>query len=295
MNFTREIKRDLLKSAPEDREGCLALLAAAIDTGGAYTENGFSFTGESEESAAYLIAVAERCVGAPMLLTEVSYDPKHGRDKLTFSYRDGDGSAVRALAAHSPARGLGERCGREYLKGAFLGGGSCTLPSAETKTSYHLEFLFSDGDKAEDFIDLLDDFQVIAGRVRRGERIVVYVKSREAISDFLGVIGATGALRTFAGVSAAREASNAENRLGNCFQGNADKAAIASAAQVVAFEKLRAQGKLSALPEQLREAAQGRLLNPALSLGELAEALGVSRSCLSHRLRKLMEIARSLE
>ncbi|MDE5548285.1 MAG: DNA-binding protein WhiA, partial [Clostridia bacterium] len=40
----------------------------------------------------------------------------------------------------------------------------------------------------------------------------------------------------------------------------------------------------------LQETAECRMQNPADSLNELAEKLGVSKSCLNHRLRKLMAL-----
>ena len=46
--------------------------------------------------------------------------------------------------------------------------------------------------------------------------------------------------------------------------------------------------------EPLREAAQARLADKEASLKELAERLGVTKSCLNHRLRKLVKIADEL-
>ena len=46
-----------------------------------------------------------------------------------------------------------------------------------------------------------------------------------------------------------------------------------------------------ALPAQLKETADARADHPEASLSELAEILGVSKSCLNHRLRKIVELA----
>ena len=45
----------------------------------------------------------------------------------------------------------------------------------------------------------------------------------------------------------------------------------------------------------LREVAVSRLENPEETLSELAERLNISKSCLNHRMRKLMELAGELE
>lgn len=287
MNFTQEIKRELTKSVPQDRRGKLALLCGVLHANGRLGEEGFSFTSESESTAEYLLSLAESLFGAQMTLAEAAYDPKHGRDKLTFAL---SGDFVRELSYSPEDRNAEEAL--SYVKGAFLGGGSCTLPRTGTKTGYHLEFEFPAPALAELFREALDVLQFVSGCIERGEHAVVYIKSREAISDFLSVIGAQNALATFDRVSASREENNRENRALNCSSGNADRAAIASVGQVRVISAMKRSGKLETLPAPLREAAEARLEHPELSLGELAARLDLTKSGLSHRLRKIMELSK---
>jgi DNA-binding protein WhiA len=46
----------------------------------------------------------------------------------------------------------------------------------------------------------------------------------------------------------------------------------------------------SQLSEELRALANARLKYKSASLKELAELLGTTKSCLNHRMRKLMEL-----
>ncbi len=271
----------------------LATLCAALDTCGACDEeNGFfSFTSESELCARYLLRLAEESLGVPLTLVEAVKDPKHGKDKLTFSYKgEGAKKMLEKMRAHGPSEGSEECCGVSYLRGAFLFGGSCTLPREGTKTGYHLEVDFAKEKISSDFLRLLDMFQLIGSPIARGERSVVYFKSRESISDFLSVLGAKNSLERLWSVTEERERSNNRNRVENCTAGNADRAAIASAGQVYAFRILEEKGVLSAVSEPLQEAAKARVAEPTLSLSELSERLGVSKSCLNHRFRKLMKL-----
>jgi len=71
-----------------------------------------------------------------------------------------------------------------------------------------------------------------------------------------------------------------------------EKTVAAARAQMDAIERLRLRGMLDDLPEKLRETARLRLLNPESSLAELAEQMNVTKSCLSHRLRKLTELGK---
>ena len=52
---------------------------------------------------------------------------------------------------------------------------------------------------------------------------------------------------------------------------------------------------LKNLPMSLREAAEARLEHPDAALAELAEILGIGKSGVNHRMRKLMQLAETGE
>ncbi len=289
-NFTNDIRRDLLAHIPKTRAGAASALAALLATGAARAGDGFEMVSENERVAEYFMRLAEYFDARPEV-REATRDPKRKRDRLVI-FCGGEG-ARRILFETARVHGRlleGDEAALSYLRAALIGGGSCTLPHGGAATGYHLECVFFTPERAEEFCSLLARFELFGKVVRRGETYVAYIKSREAISDVLSVLGAEGALKKFNAVSAAREQSNNENRIQNCMAGNADKAAIASAAQTLALQKLRDGGELNDLPRPLREAAQARLSHPTLSLSELAALLGVSKSGLNHRMRKLMQI-----
>lgn len=292
-NFTREIKRELVRKVPPAREEKEALFCGALSSGGGIlTEGdapvGFFFSGESEGTAEYLLALFSELFGAEMRLSSARAAGR--RNILTFSYTGEEGGRI--------AKELFFRGGEQFfpqaecfLKGAFLGGGSCTLPKEGKKTGYHLETVFGDAERAEEFLALLEVCQLQGNIVRRNGKFVVYTKSREAIADFLAAVGANGALKTLFAVASAREENNLENRKENCYAQNADKSAIASARQTLLLSRLKDSGKLFFLSEELQTTARARLEHPELSLFELATLLNVSKSCVNHRLRKLAQIA----
>lgn len=290
MNFTGEIKRDLLAHFPAGKAGAAAALAAILSTCGSLKGDGFEVVSENEKVAEYFLRLLEM-FGVRPELTGVSQDPKRKRDKLAFSCGGEDArriiSMTRSLREHLSEDEQAALC---YLRAAFLGGGSCTLPKDGSSTGYHFECVFSSCVRAEEYCELLSAFELFCKLVPRGEKYVCYVKSREAISDLLSVLGAESALKKLDAVSARREANNNENRIQNCIAGNADKAAIASAAQTLAMSALKEEGRLAALSPELRESAEARLTHPTLSLSELASLLGMSKGGLNHRMRKLMKL-----
>ena len=86
---------------------------------------------------------------------------------------------------------------------------------------------------------------------------------------------------------------NEINRKVNCDTANADKTVAAAQEQLAAIRALeRAQG-LDSLPEGLQQAALLRIANPEASLADLAalSVPAVSKSCLSHRLKRLVRLA----
>ena len=289
MNFTSEIRRELMRTAPELPCCKTALLSAFLRTSGAISKTRVFFTCEDEEVAGYILSLIEELLHTEMTLTEAIRDPINRKTRLTFSHA---GGAMWREIEGLICGDLPDHCAYAYLKGAFLGGGSCTLPRGGNATGYHIEFVFRAEEDLEGLGELLDRLQLLGSIARRGGKRIVYCKSREGIGDYLSVLRAEGALRKLEAISAEREERNNENRVTNCMLGNFDKAAIASANQVVAISALKSSGKLDLLPDPLKEAAAARLDHPELSLAELAALLKISKSCLNHRLRRLVEYYR---
>lgn len=79
----------------------------------------------------------------------------------------------------------------------------------------------------------------------------------------------------------------------NCEAANVDKTVDAALEQRRAIQILRDRGALETLSPKLREAAQLREAHPELSLAQLAALCEppVTKSSLSHRLRKLIQLS----
>ena len=311
MSFTFEIKKEIIarcKAEQSDAKRSLAALSAFVRTSGEIGVVGgnpnFFLVSETETVAEYFTWLFFETFQTELAVTHATRDKRNGRDKLVLQCPPSQTQTVmdKLRLLKSDKRSVREGiCKRlvgtdekklAYIKGAFLGGGSCTLP--KNATSYHLEIVFFDKRTAQDFCDLLVEMELIAKLVERKEKYVAYIKSRETISDFLALVGAENALKKFQVFLEKRDESNRDNRAKNCMAGNADKSAIAAVKQVVAIRKIEEKNKGKDLSEELIVLAKARLKNPTASLKELAETLNVSKSCLNHRMRRLMEIAEEL-
>ena len=303
MNFTSDIKKELITKGLAERISGLSAFVKTCGTVG--VKDGaptFFLVSETENVAEFFMAIFSEAFQGELRVTNATWDRMSGRDKLLLQCVSANPAEIMC------ALGLLKKNGdfREgitssllstdekkisYIQGAFLGGGSCSVPNEEGKTGYHLEWVFADKKTAWDFCDLLAEFELIAHLTERKETSVVYIKSKEQISDFLSVVGCKHALKKFSAMVEKRDEANRSNRARNCMAGNADKTAIAAVKQVVALQKLVDRGGLEDLSEELKILAETRLKNPSMSLQELADYFKISKSCLNHRMRRLMTLA----
>jgi len=77
------------------------------------------------------------------------------------------------------------------------------------------------------------------------------------------------------------------NRLLNAESANLERIAVASARQLEAIARLDADGRLAAMPEQVREVAALRRTIPEASLGELAIELAIPRGRVQRALERI--------
>lgn len=233
----------------------------------------------------------------------LSLEPPSAADtkgKQTFSITDP--SAIAAIfeafgydassaVAHHINLGILEEpcCKASFLRGAFLAGGSITDPAK----SYHLELVTAHYNVSRETFSILLELGFTPKDASRGGNYITYFKQSEAIEDFFTLIGAPCSAMDIMSAKVEKDMRNAVNRRVNCDSANADKIVSAAQEQLDAIKRLEKHAGLDELPEKLRETALLRIANPEASLADLAQLAmpPVSKSCISHRLRKLLEIA----
>ena len=180
-------------------------------------------------------------------------------------------------------------CRASFVRGAFLAGGSITDP----EKGYHLELATSHMSVSREMYSVLLELGFAPRSATRGRSFVTYFKQSEAIADFLTRIGASVAALELMAAKVEKDMRNEINRKVNCDTANADKTVAAAQQQLAAIRRIESEHGLDSLPEGLQQAALLRIANPEASLADLAllSNPAVTKSCLSHRLKKIVEMA----
>lgn len=297
MSFSSEVKKELCR-APLQKKCCaLAESCGVLLYAGSFSLNEVRIMTESEDFALRLPKLFKKAFSVSFdAVPEDSQTGKYifritDRDKLSNIWQALGYDTQQHFALHLNFALLEEdHCRSAFLRGAFLAGGSVTDPGKR----YHLEFSTSHLQVGRETEALLRDMDHEPKSVLRGGSAVTYFKHSTNIEELLTLIGAPSAAMEIMSAKVEKSMRNTVNRRVNCDAANLDKSVAASFSQVEALTRLTESGVIKTLSAELQEVAVARLLQPELSLSELAASFDppLTKSCLNHRMRKLMSLAK---
>ena len=296
--FAGKVKNELCRT-PVQRLCCARAEAYGVLLyGNTFSPTEVRLITESADFAARLPRLFQRAFG-------LKFDrlPEEERGKLIFGITDRSKlDRIINQLGYDPRQNLvlhvnfglleDECCRTAFLRGAFLAGGSVTDPEKR----YHLELDTGHAQASREVAALLTEMGFLPHSVRRGGSSVIYFKQSEHIEDLLTTIGAPAAAMDIMTAKVDKEIRNGANRAMNCDMANVNKTIDAALEQKNAIQRLQENGRLERLPEKLRQTALLRLQYPEMSLSQLAEKCDppVTKSCMNHRMRKLLEEAKKL-
>lgn len=297
-SFAGKVKNELCR-VPVQRLCCARAEAYGVLLyGNTFSPTEVRIITESADFAARLPRLFQRAFG-------LKFDrlPEEERGKLIFGITDRSKlDRIINQLGYDPRQNLvlhvnfglleDECCRTAFLRGAFLAGGSVTDPEKR----YHLELDTGHAQASREVATLLTEMGFLPHSVRRGGSSVIYFKQSEHIEDLLTTIGAPAAAMDIMTAKVDKEIRNGANRAMNCDMANVNKTIDAALEQKNAIQRLQENGRLERLPEKLRQTALLRLQYPEMSLSQLAEKCDppVTKSCMNHRMRKLLEEAKKL-
>lgn len=300
MSFSSNVKSELCRALPPKKCCAVAQSFGILLYCNTFSSDQIRIITESRELAQLLPKLFRRAFGL-----EFDESPEPGSSKLIFSISTQEKvcrileacgfSGTKTVSLHVNLGILEDECCKSaFLRGAFLTGGSVTDPVK----AYHLELTTTHAAVARETYSLIEDVLGFYPKsTRRGGGCVLYLKQSNAIEDFLTYLGAPLAAMGIMEAKVEKELKNRVNRRCNCDDANTSKVVDAAQLQLAAIRRLEERGALRTLPDKLRQAAQARLENPEANLTELAGLMDppITKSSMSHRLRRLMDLAEEAE
>ena len=256
MSFSGDVKTELCRVEPTRACCARAELYGALLYCHTFTAREARIITESESFARRLPELLRRAFA-------LDFDrlPAEGEQKYIFQLTDGEklGRVIDAFgfdSRQSPVLHINFGLLEEgCCRAAFLRGAFLAGGSVtEPRKRYHLELVTSHAQASRELLALLTDMGRRPKQTVRGGCRVTYFKSGDQIEDFLTLMGAPLSAMALMNTRAEKELRNGVNRRVNCEAANLDKAV---------------------------EAAQEQFDPP------------ITKSCLNHRLRKLVELSRT--
>ena len=184
------------------------------------------------------------------------------------------------------------RAAELFFRGVFLACGTVSDPDRQ----YRLDLSVRTEKTARELFDLLQDYGMNVCLSKRNSGFTVYLRKREAIEEFLALIGASEQCLGLIDSSMMKELKNNINRKNNCDSANISKTVEASLKQRNAIALLESLGRLESLPPELYSVALLRKNHPEVSLRELCRLSNepISGSGMNHRLQKIIQLAEEI-
>lgn len=289
--FAQKVKTELCEPRVERKCCAVAEAYGVLLYAHSFSPRSVRIRTASEEFAERLPHLFRRAFGLDFDEPEAQRGVKHlfaiqDPDKLKTIF-DAFGNDMASPSLHINFGVIEESCCKaSFVRGAFLAGGSVTDPAKR----YHLELATTHYSVSREAYSVLLEMGFSPKEAQRKGEHLLYFKKSEHIEDLLTTIGAPVCAMDVMSAKIEKDMKNSINRKVNCDSANADKVVEAAARQMEAIRRIDKLYGLDSLPDKLQEAALLRYANPEASLADLAMLSypPVSKSCLSHRLKKLL-------
>lgn len=294
MSFSQEVKNELLQIEYENSCCEKALLYGLLIFGKSFSAYSISMQTENKEIAKLYKALTKKYCNVECEVVvspkgrsfSVNIEEKSNCDKILGVFGHNDAGSLKINHSNFDCGA----CIHSFLAGAFLSCGTISDP----KKDYHLEFTVPYLNLSKSLITFMEETELSPKLSNRKGYNIVYFKGSGAIEDCLYIMGASSAMFEMMNIEIVKDFRNKANRTANCEAANIDKTVKASYEHMAAIYKIEETKSLDYLKDDLKAMAVLRIENPEASLAELSKLSGMSRSGVNHRLKKIVEIANSI-
>ena len=293
MSYTYRVKKEILQNSKLSKDEKYSEIRAILLLKRAIKESCIDLRIENKE-------LAERVFSNLKSLTDlkitISYSKskKFGEHNVYIIYipqQKGLKRFIEELTKYNPV--IRKNCSdveKGFIRGMFLGCGYIKSPEKE----YALDFFVDCDELADELYNLLIEKNKRVYRTIKRNKPLVYMRNAEDIMDIIVLIGSMKEFYNYEETTMIKDLKNKTIREMNWEVANETKTLDTARKQIRMIDYIGKMKGLNDLTPVLEEVAFLRLENPEESLQELAEIIGISKSGIRNRFRRIEEIYNEL-
>lgn len=293
MSYTYKVKNEILHRCDLSEDEKYAEIRAILLLKHAINEGSIELKLENKEIAERVYFLLKELTNLKIFI-KFSKSKKFGEHNayvITIPSQPGIKKFIENLKTYtSTGERVDEEIERGFIRGMFLGCGYIKSPEKE----YALDFFVDSDELADELYNLLLKLEKRVYKTVKRNKPLVYMRNAEDIMDIIVLIGSMKEFYNYEETTMIKDLKNKTIREMNWEVANETKTLDTARKQVKMINYIGRKIGLNELSPVLEEIAFLRLENPEASLQELAEMIGISKSGIRNRFRRLEEIHNEL-
>ncbi len=293
MSYTHQVKEEILKKPVESSEEKMLEVFAFLRSKSSFLEDRIELRLENKELAERVYGFLRELVSLKIFI-KYSTSRRFGEHNvyiITIPRQAGYNAFIGLMDEYEKKDFSDiEAELRGFLRGVFLGCGYIKSPDKE----YALDFFIDDERTGEKVYELLKLKEKRVSKTKKRNKHLVYLRNSEDIMDIMVMIGSLQEFFKYEEVIMMKELKNKTIREMNWEVANETKSLDTGKKQLKMIDYIGEHVGLQNLSSVLEEVARLRVKNPEASLTELAEMIGISKSGVRNRFRRIEQIYKEL-
>lgn len=293
MSYTHQVKQEILKKPVESPEEKMLEVFAFLKSKKSFLEDKIELRLENQELAERVYGFLKELVTLKIFI-KYSTSKRFGEHNvyiITIPRQAGYNEFLNTMKEYEEKdfSDIEDEL-RGFLRGMFLGCGYIKDPSKE----YALDFFIDDEKTGEKLYSLLKLKEKRVSQTTKRNKYLVYLRNNEDIMDVMVMIGSLQEFFKYEEVIMMKDLKNRTIREMNWELANETKSLDTGMKQTKMIEYIGEHVGLQNLSSVLEEVARLRVKNPEASLVELANIIGISKSGVRNRFRRIEQTYRDL-
>ena len=293
MSYTYKVKNEILHRCDLNEDEKYAEIRAILLLKHAINQNSIELKLENKEIAERIYFMLKKLTNLKIFI-KFSKSKKFGEHNtyvISIPSQPGVKKFIENLEKYSSeVDEVSEEVEKGFIRGMFLGCGYIKSPEKE----YALDFFVDSDELADELYNLLVKLEKKVYKTIKRNKPLVYMRNAEDIMDIIVLIGSMKEFYNYEETTMIKDLKNKTIREMNWEVANETKTLDTARKQVKMINYIGYKIGLNELSPVLEEIAFLRLENPEASLQELAEMIGISKSGIRNRFRRLEEIHNEL-